>query len=331
MAKSISFQLQPDNPTRVVLGQTRVSIKWEFTLDAGETILSVYFKRQKPGDVVASTIASRSASSAFDMNRNFPDHSNYEARLNSELLILEVKKHQDYTYTLSITYQDSNGIQQRDYQVLVEVMGLCISALWFVRVGNSLVNKLVNRTRGNDCQVYKVGITLRSEGWISALSNQASIESKTMKSRLLSAISAVYSKNSGKQLYRLIVDNFRPGSVVATVVLLFGKSATDSLKPLQDEIINGTLASFTVDRYLDLNPSGTITPNISTTGTGNNDDCQFKTVRLTIVSEEWKSAYLNQASVEFRNMESRVLAAIWDTYTNNLEKQLYVVTVGTFR
>ncbi|KAJ7371589.1 hypothetical protein OS493_024265 [Desmophyllum pertusum] len=63
----------------------------------------------------------------------------------------------------------------------------------------------------------------------------------------------------------------------------------------------------------------------------NNDVCEVKKVGLTIVSEEWKEAYSNKASVEFKTMESRVLAAVWGTYTNNLEKQLYHVTVGTFR
>ena len=122
--ESISFQLQPDNPTRVVLGDKRVSIKWEFTPYAGETLQTVLFKRQKPGDVILSHMASRIASGSFDMNKNFVDYSNYEAKLNSELVILDVNKHQDYIYTLSIIYQDSNGfIQQRDYQVFVEVMG----------------------------------------------------------------------------------------------------------------------------------------------------------------------------------------------------------------
>ena len=121
--ESISFQQQPDNPTRVVLGDKRVSIKWEFTPDAGETLRSVFFGRQKSGDVVSSTIASRTASGSFDINGNFVDHSNYEAKLNSELVILDVNKHQDYLYTLSIIYQDSNGFQNKRYQVLVEVMG----------------------------------------------------------------------------------------------------------------------------------------------------------------------------------------------------------------
>ncbi|KAJ7381892.1 hypothetical protein OS493_038447 [Desmophyllum pertusum] len=121
--ESISFQLQPDNPTKVVLGDKRVSIKWEFTPDAGETVPTVLFKRKKPDDVSPSQIASRTPTGSFDMNKNFVDYRNYEAKLNSELVILDVNKHQDYIYTLRIIYQDSNGFQIKDYQVLVEVMG----------------------------------------------------------------------------------------------------------------------------------------------------------------------------------------------------------------
>ena len=36
---------------------------------------------------------------------------------------------------------------------------------------------------------------------------------------------------------------------------MFGKPVADPLKPLQDEITDGKLGSFTVDRELDLNPT----------------------------------------------------------------------------
>ena len=48
---------------------------------------------------------------------------------------------------------------------------------------------------------------------------------------------------------------FRPGSVVAIVELVFGKSASDPLKPLQDEISGGKLSSFKVSAMLDVDPS----------------------------------------------------------------------------
>lgn len=51
----------------------------------------------------------------------------------------------------------------------------------------------------------------------------------------------------------------RAGSVVAIVELKFGKYVTDPLKPLEDEIRDGKLGSFTVDRELHL-PSTTGKP-----------------------------------------------------------------------
>ncbi|KAL9964721.1 hypothetical protein ACROYT_G028401 [Oculina patagonica] len=105
------------------------------------------------------------------------------------------------------------------------------------------------------CEVKKVAIRLRSEDWKPAHSNQASAEYKTLESKLLSAIWSVYTKNPAKQLHIVDVDNFRSGSVIAIVELLFGKSATSPLKPLQDEIKDGKLGPFMVDPELDLNPT----------------------------------------------------------------------------
>ena len=48
---------------------------------------------------------------------------------------------------------------------------------------------------------------------------------------------------------------YSSGSVVAEVELKFEKSVLDPLKPLEDEIKDGSLGSFTVSRELDLNPS----------------------------------------------------------------------------
>ena len=49
--------------------------------------------------------------------------------------------------------------------------------------------------------------------------------------------------------------NYRSGSVIAEVEMKFGKSVTDPLKPLEDEIKEGKLGAFSVKRELDLNPS----------------------------------------------------------------------------
>ena len=49
----------------------------------------------------------------------------------------------------------------------------------------------------------------------------------------------------------------RSGSVYAFVQLVFGKSVTEPLKPLQDEIRDGKLGSLIVSRELDRLPTGT--------------------------------------------------------------------------
>nr|XP_058952434.1 uncharacterized protein LOC131779867 [Pocillopora verrucosa] len=80
-------------------------------------------------------------------------------------------------------------------------------------------------------------------------------------------ISSVYTKNPGKQLYTVgLVDlRYSSGSVVAKVELKFERSVLDPLKPLEDEIKDGKLGSFTVSRELDLNPTSVPFTNFSAT------------------------------------------------------------------
>ncbi|CAH3166103.1 unnamed protein product, partial [Pocillopora meandrina] len=106
----------------------------------------------------------------------------------------------------------------------------------------------------NECEIKTVGIKLESETWKSALNNRESIEFKTLQANLLSEISKVYTKSPGKELYTVGVVDFRSGSVIAKVEMKFGKSVTDPLKPLEDEIKEGKLGAFSVKRELDLNP-----------------------------------------------------------------------------
>ena len=51
----------------------------------------------------------------------------------------------------------------------------------------------------------------------------------------------------------------RSGSVYAVVELAFGSTVIDPLKPLRNEMNDGKLGSFTVDRQLDVNPITEIT------------------------------------------------------------------------
>ncbi|KAJ7371587.1 hypothetical protein OS493_024262 [Desmophyllum pertusum] len=263
-SESISFQLQPDNPTRVVLGDKRVSLKWEFTPDSGETINLVFFKRQKPGDVVLSQIASRSDSGSFDMEQDFNDRSNYEAKLNSELVILDVNKHQDYIYTLSIISKHSgSGVRTKDDQVRVEVKVPPELTVVPERKPQVVVGQ--NFTlRCNASGDPRPNITWTKDG---IPENQFNV--------------------SGGLLHLVRVERKDLGSYRCTASNGYGSNATSvSIVSMQC----------------------------------NNDVCEVKKVGLTIVSEEWKQAYSNKASVEFKTMESSVLAAIWGPYTNNLEK-----------
>jgi len=62
--------------------------------------------------------------------------------------------------------------------------------------------------------------------------------------------------------------HYRDGSVYAIVELTFGPSVNDPLKPLRDEMNDGKLGSYTVDRQLDVNPTikpTTLSPSTTTT------------------------------------------------------------------
>jgi len=109
----------------------------------------------------------------------------------------------------------------------------------------------------SDCKTERVGITIQGIDYHRAFGNQASVEFKALESNLLSAIWSTYADNPEKQLHRVDVAEFRSGSVYAVVELEFGSTGSDPLKPLTDELNDGKLGSFTVDRHL--NP--TIEPN----------------------------------------------------------------------
>ena len=47
---------------------------------------------------------------------------------------------------------------------------------------------------------------------------------------------------------------YRPGSVVAIVQLQFHKYSIDPLKPLRDDIADGKLGAFIIEKHLDVNP-----------------------------------------------------------------------------
>ncbi len=122
----IDFNDQPEDPKIVVLGvnSSVVSLKWDFFSDAGETIQSVIFKRQKPGETQAEQIASRGPNDEFTMTAPFKDFKKYRANGKSELKIFNVQRDEEYVYTLALNYKTSSGvIVDKSYQVLVDVKG----------------------------------------------------------------------------------------------------------------------------------------------------------------------------------------------------------------
>ena len=123
--ESIQFQRQPNNPTIVVEGvnSTRVRLVWELTESAGETINSIFFRIRKPGEVKSTQIASRSSNGPFTINEAFEDRSNYEAKMDYELVILNAKEVNDYVYFLILNYDKNSVPQQPEYPVRVEVKG----------------------------------------------------------------------------------------------------------------------------------------------------------------------------------------------------------------
>ncbi|XP_078380217.1 uncharacterized protein LOC144663159 [Oculina patagonica] len=133
---------------------------------------------------------------------------------------------------------------------------------------------------GNICKTERVGITLTETKWNHSLSNRESTVFKTLESAVLMAIWNVYGQNSGKELYKVSVEEFRPGSIVAIVKLLLGKTAKDPLKPLLDEITDGRLGSFRVSSTLDVDPSDLPLQTTNFTRNEAEDDSWTKEIKL---------------------------------------------------
>ena len=124
---AISCAVEPENPKNVVLGvnSKTVSLKWETCQsDNSETIDTVFFKRQRPGETQGELIASRTGSGSFTSSPQFADFTKYKARLDQELQIFNVEVNDEYVYTLEINYRTSAGVpKQKVFQVTVKVKG----------------------------------------------------------------------------------------------------------------------------------------------------------------------------------------------------------------
>ena len=124
---AIVCQAKPDDPIIVVLGvnSSVVSLNWKTCSgNAGETIRTFSFFRQRPGNIDTEQIASRHANEGFTMIDPFKDKKKYDARLNQELRIFNIEKDDEYIYILEIDYRSSDGaIQKEVFRVTVDVKG----------------------------------------------------------------------------------------------------------------------------------------------------------------------------------------------------------------
>lgn len=127
---------------------------------------------------------------------------------------------------------------------------------------------VVNVKCPSQCDTKEVAITITDNQWPwkAAYENRGSIEFEMLESNLTSAIAAVYTTNSGKRLYQQAIQLFRQGSIVAHVQLVFHSGDSEPWKPLQDDVADGRLGPFSVDRQLILDPT-TPPPTTPTTGT----------------------------------------------------------------
>ncbi|KAL9964710.1 hypothetical protein ACROYT_G028387 [Oculina patagonica] len=279
----IDFNDQPEDPKIVVLGvnSSVVSLKWDFFSDAGETIQSVIFKRQKPGETQAEQIASRGPNDEFTMTAPFKDFKKYRANGKSELKIFNVQRDEEYVYTLALNYKTSSGvIVDKSYQVLVDVK--VPPKITKVPTREPRLN--IGEDKNLTCSASgdpRPNITWTKDG---TPMNEFNV--------------------SGPVLQLVNVQRNNSGSYRCTASNGYGDDATSVS-------IVGIICS------------------------GSN--CEATKVGITLIKEDttvitWKSVYSNQASLEYRTLESKLLSAISSVYTKNqADKQLYRVDVVEFR
>ena len=120
-------QEKPDDPTIVVLGgnSSEVSLVWETCGgDAGETIRSFSFFRQRPGSIETEQIASRDENEDFTMISSFKDNKKYKAQLEQELKIFNVQRDDEYLYTLEVDFRATDGaLLEEHFRVTIDVKG----------------------------------------------------------------------------------------------------------------------------------------------------------------------------------------------------------------
>ena len=108
---SLTFTRKPDKPTIVVEGvnSTNVDLIWDILSSSGEVVNYLQLIRQRLGDFNHVTIASRKSNTGFTLlSDSFANE--YRANLPATLWLLNVDNTEEYTYSLQVRYDDSNGV-----------------------------------------------------------------------------------------------------------------------------------------------------------------------------------------------------------------------------
>lgn len=126
--ESFTWLDRPHNPTVVVEGpaseggnSSRVSLIWRFNPSLPDYDVSI--TRQKPDQLQSIQIAGRAVRGSSDSAFNYPDQSlkaKYEALIPATLVLKDVKRNEEFIYTLTVT---SGGLRQLFHQVTINVVG----------------------------------------------------------------------------------------------------------------------------------------------------------------------------------------------------------------
>jgi len=127
-SEAFTFTNEPEKPTVVVEGvnSTLVRLIWEFALGPDESVLTVTFDRQKPGESMRTLIASRYGNTPFTFAR-VKFANKYRALLPATLVLLNVNKNEEFLYSLRVTYSRNAFVAQVNSQVAVIVHAFTIT------------------------------------------------------------------------------------------------------------------------------------------------------------------------------------------------------------
>lgn len=101
-----------------------VPLIWSFNLGSNDSLVLVVFFRQRPGEMSRTQIASREGNTAFGFPKGTDFNKHYLPKLNSELVLLDVNKKEEYIYSLQVFYKPgSHPFEVEFSQVSVIVRG----------------------------------------------------------------------------------------------------------------------------------------------------------------------------------------------------------------